>query len=294
MRYLTTIPIRSVLIAGILLFGNRGGIASEGRHPLWVIEENGSRIYLLGSIHVLPRPVSAADPLITKALESSARVYFETEPAEPKEANPDRVFFEDESSYRKGDSLDQHLSKEAKDLLHLVLPMFGVQSATIQKWKPWLVAIQLQQTLYRSKSFAAQGVDEYYLELARKKRKRLGGLETTRAQLRSFTGMNDAEQNAYLIQTIEGLMDLKPQVEILGKAWKSGETNLFEQLADGCLQSKAGRQLLMRRNRLWLPKIEQMLTQKTNALIIVGMGHVVGKEGVVALLRAKGHSIRQL
>jgi uncharacterized protein YbaP (TraB family) len=42
-----------------------------------------------------------------------------------------------------------------------------------------------------------------------------------------------------------------------------------------------------------LPKIEEWLQGDKNAVMIVGAGHLVGKEGVVELLRKKGLKVTQ-
>ena len=46
-------------------------------------------------------------------------------------------------------------------------------------------------------------------------------------------------------------------------------------------------------NRNWLPKIEEFLRGDKNTIVIVGAGHLVGKDGVVELLRKKGLKVTQ-
>ena len=52
--------------------------------------------------------------------------------------------------------------------------------------------------------------------------------------------------------------------------------------------------MVTNRNKSWIPKIEQMLKGKSDALIVVGAAHLVGKGGVVELLKAKGYSVEQM
>ena len=52
--------------------------------------------------------------------------------------------------------------------------------------------------------------------------------------------------------------------------------------------------MITNRNRSWIPKLESLIRGKDDALVIVGAGHLVGKDGVVELLRAKGYTIEQL
>ncbi len=49
-----------------------------------------------------------------------------------------------------------------------------------------------------------------------------------------------------------------------------------------------------KRNRNWLPQIIGYLQAKEKTMIIVGAGHLVGKEGLVNLLQDKGYKVEQL
>jgi uncharacterized protein YbaP (TraB family) len=48
--------------------------------------------------------------------------------------------------------------------------------------------------------------------------------------------------------------------------------------------------LLDKRNQNWIPLIEKNITSKPT-FIAFGAGHLGGKNGVVALLRAKGYTL---
>jgi hypothetical protein len=41
----------------------------------------------------------------------------------------------------------------------------------------------------------------------------------------------------------------------------------------------------------WLPQIERMLADGRTHVIVVGAGHLVGKDSVIAMLRAKGITV---
>ena len=47
--------------------------------------------------------------------------------------------------------------------------------------------------------------------------------------------------------------------------------------------------LLGARNRKWLPKIEALLQEEKDYLVVVGALHYVGKDGLLALLSKDGH-----
>jgi len=48
------------------------------------------------------------------------------------------------------------------------------------------------------------------------------------------------------------------------------------------------------RNRNWIPKIESYLDSGQTYFVVVGAAHMVGPEGLLALLKARGYKIEQL
>ena len=52
--------------------------------------------------------------------------------------------------------------------------------------------------------------------------------------------------------------------------------------------------LIVERNRAWLPKIESFLSQNENYLVVVGAGHLAGKNGLIEMLKAKSYTVEQL
>lgn len=52
--------------------------------------------------------------------------------------------------------------------------------------------------------------------------------------------------------------------------------------------------LIAERNREWLPIIERYLQTPQNELILVGVGHLVGTDGIIDHLRRSGYRINKL
>jgi uncharacterized protein YbaP (TraB family) len=42
-----------------------------------------------------------------------------------------------------------------------------------------------------------------------------------------------------------------------------------------------------------MPKIEALFARPRHALVVVGAAHLVGADGLVAMLRAKGYTVEQ-
>jgi len=48
------------------------------------------------------------------------------------------------------------------------------------------------------------------------------------------------------------------------------------------------------RNRSWIAQIEQFLKMDDDILVVVGAAHLVGQEGVIELLKARGYKLEQM
>jgi uncharacterized protein YbaP (TraB family) len=73
-------------------------------------------------------------------------------------------------------------------------------------------------------------------------------------------------------------------------AWQRGDTSWFE----AEIKSDLGRDpalyqsFLVARNRKWLARIEGLLNDDKNYLVIVGTAHLVGRDSVIDLLKRDG------
>jgi len=54
------------------------------------------------------------------------------------------------------------------------------------------------------------------------------------------------------------------------------------------------RSIVVQRNKDWVARIAELLDDTEDYLIIVGAMHLIGDDGVPALLRQKGLEVRQL
>ena len=99
-----------------------------------------------------------------------------------------------------------------------------------------------------------------------------------------------------LAETLKELATEAASVNKLGDAWKSGDLAAVETIALADLKSDPlmYQRLLVERNNNWMPKIEALFARRGRALVVVGAAHLVGPDGLLAKLRAKGYTIEQL
>ena len=83
----------------------------------------------------------------------------------------------------------------------------------------------------------------------------------------------------------------------LVSAWRDGDMDALAELFVDDMRLESEElydSLLLERNLNWLPVIEQMFQEDGNEFVLVGAAHLVGKDGLLNLLQAKGYQVKQL
>ncbi len=136
------------------------------------------------------------------------------------------------------------------------------------------------------------GVEEQLVARARQDGRQTAGLETLDDELGQLEHLSAEDQARFLELTLADLNDTDNETDQLLRAWRSGDSReLAAQLSDAYQQfPELYRVLVAERNQRWLPQIKTYLTGDRNVLIVVGALHVVGKGGLLEMLRSSGIS----
>ncbi len=268
----------------------------DSKATLWKVKGDHNIIYLLGSIHVLSKQAYPLKPALERAFDDANQVAFEIDLTlfTPKRFQQE---FKRTALYPPGQSLSKKLSPGAVRLLRRVLPGYGLTLKDVERFKPWFLADWLSSRTLEMAGFSDQlGVDLHFYHKAKAAGKPVLGLETLRDQAEIFDHFNDEENELYLTGTISGLTAYVATVRRLVEAWRDGDVRLLDQLLNQDKRSDPTTHdvLFSKRNSKWVPEIERFAHENGNYLIIVGAGHLVGEDGVVAQLRRAGYSVQQL
>ncbi|MEJ2299413.1 MAG: TraB/GumN family protein, partial [Woeseiaceae bacterium] len=126
--------------------------------------------------------------------------------------------------------------------------------------------------------------------------KPIEGLETVDEQLAFLDELPIAAQREMLLQTLLEGADLEMSIDTLIEAWRNGDTATLErELLSGIEdQDELHEALIVQRNRRWASTIGSWLDDEQDYLVVVGALHLVGENGVPALLDHAGFEIQQL
>jgi uncharacterized protein YbaP (TraB family) len=170
----------------------------------------------------------------------------------------------------------------------------GLDPAYLERLQPWYVATLISSLRQMKAGYNSEdGVDYQIAVRARRDAKPIVGLETATEQLGFFAAMSPDEQRRFLVDSLEETGD-QQELRELTEAWRRGDLSALEaELKQGMDDlPELFQQIVLQRNRNWLPSIEQMLADPSrDYLVVTGALHMVGPQGLVELLRARGYRI---
>ena len=262
---------------------------------LWEVQSPQNTIYLAGSIHVLQERHYPLHHVFDDAFNESSRVIFEVDLDELSSPLAQMNMVKN-GLYLNGETLVSVLSPERYAIAKGNLTALGLNIEDFHRMKPWMtatavMALELQKLGFES----AYGVDRYFFDKAQATGKAIQGLETVEFQLDLFDKLSPSMQEEFLLQTLEELKSLGPQISDMVKAWKKGNVQELETLLAGMDEyPELNQAIVINRNHDWLPHVEQALRETKPVFIVVGALHLLGKEGLVSALKGKGYLVKQL
>jgi len=288
-----------ILCAFLLLLAplaGSGQASAQEKSFLWKVRSEKNSVYILGSIHFLKKESYPLKQSIEQAFDAVSKLVFEIDLQSATAEKTRRVTLE-KGLFRDGTTLQQNVDKETYDLAERRAREVGIDLRAMNPLKPWLVALTLTTMKLQKLGFDPNyGVDRYLTERAKRSGKSTGGLESLEFQIGLLDGLSRRDQEMMLRETLKELDQLDEGVEQLVQSWMKGEVGSVEEwlLAGMREYPEVHERVIIERNRRWLPQIEKMIAQGENAMVVVGAAHLVGREGVIELLKQLGYTVEQL
>lgn len=269
--------------------------ATATRQPLWKIEGKSATVYLLGSVHFLKKENYPLAAPIGAAFDRAKVVVFETD-LEALEKPELQMKLLGKSTLPAGETLRNQLSPKLYEQLAAQLKETGLPAEAVEKFKPSMVALTIALVEMQKLGLDEKlGVDRHFHERARKAGKEIIGLETPDFQVDLLTGFSKQEGEAMLKSTLKDISTLKQKLGQLLKSWQTGDMKTVAALLNEAMEEhpELYKRLVVERNKRWVPKIEELARGDKDAIVIVGTGHLAGKQSVIELLEKNGLKVTQ-
>ncbi len=250
-------------------------------------------VFLTGSIHALQQDAYPLPQAFESAFAQAEIVVFEIDVNDMIQA---AVQMMAAGSLEEGRTLEQVVGPEMWFEFKVHCDLLNLNPSMFSRMKPWMAALTLtSMELAKHGYLATAGLDSHFTQRADEAGKERQALETAEFQVSLFADL-DAEQSlAFLHYTLTDLEVMIPEMEKMYRDWRSGNVEGMEQwLLEGFEEfPDVFNRMVIDRNRAWVPKIVELLEGDRNAMLVVGSMHLVGDEGLVALLRQEGYAVVQ-
>jgi uncharacterized protein len=273
---------------------------------LWKVSDDDNAVYLLGSFHLLKPEDYPLSKDVDAAFADAEKLVFELSPEEM--GSPQLGVLMAQAAMRTdGTQLNSELPPATVAALDAwtaanaaELQKMGMAPQVLQLFEPWFVGLMVTITELQKMGLDPKlGLDAHLAARATEAGKPTAGLETGAQQIAFLDGMGSQEQLQFLAEALSESAEGKAAMRKLHADWRAGDADaLWEQMA---VEMRREYPLLYQRinvarNDAWVPKVEQRLKAdgSDDTLMVVGALHLLGEDGVVEKLRAKGYKVERV
>lgn len=196
--------------------------------------------------------------------------------------------------FPKGESLATHLSAEDyKKVADFFGSEFNIPGKQFDKkyarLKPLATSILMTRL---SLGEAVKFYDIELLRYAKKNKLKAYSLEGVDREAQALNSFSIKEQCAALMHSVNNFAQQKEEYRKLMEDYPEGNLEEIFKYTLHAFEDNSQfiEEFYFKRNEEWLPKIEKMVKENV-AFISVGVSHLEGERGLLALLRSKGYTL---
>lgn len=286
---------RAALLLGPLLALALAGCGQPAPKPpppspaIWqVTAPGGQQGWLFGTIHALPDGYDWRTPQVTQALAESGVLVVEV--ANLADSAAAAREFAARSTSAGLPPILARVPAADRAALAQALDDAEIDPASLARTESWAAALLLANAADDGLD-SANGVDRALLASGRQ----VVGLESFARQFDLFDRLAPQDQAVLLAEAARG-SDSQAEETELARAWLRGDmARLEREDKTGILADPELRQtLLVSRNRDWAARIAPLFDQGRRPFVAVGAGHMLGPDGLPALLAARGYRVQRM
>lgn len=284
----------STLAAALVLCG----CASAQEAPaLFVARDADSTLYLFGAIHLRKTGEPWGSPAVEAALAQSEEIWMELEMSPAADARTQQLALEMGTAPPER-PLSSWLSEAERTRLNAAAQRLGIQAQALEQFKPWLAGLTLTVVpMMRAGYDPDAGVDRAVDAYGDANGKTMRAFETPEQQIGFLANLPDEVQRQMLLEAIDSAEEGVATLDAMSAAWGRGDTEALNALVNLELRDEypgVYAALIRDRNNAWMTTLMRELDGAGVDFVAVGAGHVVGEDGLVAQLRARGVRVERV
>jgi uncharacterized protein YbaP (TraB family) len=263
---------------------------------VWKVQKDNAVMYIGGTCHVLRQSDFPLPAEFEKAYKATERLVFETDLSKLQDPATQHLLMT-KAMYTDGTTLDKYLSPEVYSMLGKYCASNNIPLDGMKQFKASIVIVTITAMELMKLGISQGGVDLFFHKQATQDKRAVEKLETVEEQIAFVTEMGKGEEDAFIRYSMSEIKNIKTEYEALVTAWKKGDEKKLDEMMITDLKTKTPKlykQLITDRNSNWLPKIEAFGKTPEKEFILVGVGHLVGPDGLIATLKKKGYTVQKL
>jgi uncharacterized protein YbaP (TraB family) len=267
---------------------------AHGEPAIWVVKGPHATVYLFGTVHALQKDQSWHSAKIDAAIKESGTLYLEIPNVDDAASMQPLIM---QLGMDAAHPLSTKLTPDQLAKLSKVAVSAGLPGgeAMLEPFKPWLAALTLSlMPLMKAGYDPSSGVE---LELKPEfvsANKPVKGFETAEQQMHYFDDMTEKAQVDYLVSELDDFDGGIEKFKKLLGAWYAGNVDALDQFDNSEFRDNHPdlfQTLVVKRNQAFTTQIQSLLKGDGVTFVAIGAGHLVGKDGVPAMLEKQGFKV---
>lgn len=264
---------------------------------LFVARDADSTLYLYGTIHLRRAGDPWGSPAVEAALAQSDEIWTEMEISPQVDARTQQLAAQWGMAPAER-PLSSWLTEAERARLNATAQRLGIDPRALEPMRPWLAGLALTiAPMLRAGYDPDAGVDRAIDAYGDSHNKNMRAFETPEQQIGFFANLPDEVQRQALLEAIDEAEKGVGELDAMGAAWSRGDTeklerNLNQEMRNEYPEVYAA--LIAERNDAWVAVLMQELQGSGVDFVAVGAAHIVGEDGLVAQLRARGVRVERV
>lgn len=262
--------------------------------PIWVVEDYNSKLYLFGTVHLLPSDMDWQKDDMTDVFDKAGTVFFELD--SEGQAGIDIVLLTQKlGQYSGGGRLSEKLDSYELKLLEAVSHNGNIPMGTLDSMKPWLASELL--TIVAAGDAGLSGdlsADAALKSRAKRQKKNVLFLDSAEEQIRASSDLPNFAQMELFIETMERFNGIGAELNTIAQSWAKGDLKALKTQGASALKDRSPelyKSLILERNRNWTNKFMRFMDESGTGFAAVGVGHLLGEDSVQNMLRDQGYTV---
>ena len=268
------------------------------RPAIWLLADEDTRIYLFGTIHMLPPGLNWRSAAFENVVDEADELVLEV--AE----GPDETQFASIAPLimrRDPLPLAERVSPDRRQALRDMVRSLGLAAETFDRMQTWAAAMTIAVASLTQALAGPDGSpenvtgveDELRVDFLQSGRP-ISGVEDGPQQLGFLSGLSPETQRAMLEEMVDAYAAGDPDFAEPGEEdWLRGDTAEIAAEMEA-MPAELFEVLITRRNTAWTRWLIDRLERPGTVLFAVGAGHLAGRDSVQSMLAARGFTVTRL